>query len=639
MDANRDELMDANGDIGPGHEGGRVTPPKDDASPLDGLEPAGETALLLAVLADGCEQWKLIEAASTAMQNPVDVHALDRIAELRLAIVDAGWVRVARDDVRRAVLTRALPSQVQRAHLALAESSSDALSRGWHRTQAAPTPTREAAELALATARALQAAGRWAMAQVMLEQAARLAVDPGARAARLVEAGATAFAVGSPGHAQQLLDTAEDADPDAGSTLLIGLVRSIFSAAGPSVPLDRDQVEAAVNALHARALEPVAFSVLISTSGSSPSTSPARPAVPARLPTPADEALTALQDGNLPVAMRRLRTVSEELAAAGLRGVETQARALLAEISARTGNLSIASAQARQAQELAWVTRQRGWRTRAAVTEARVAALRGIAEAPRLVEAVHRTVLCDAGELGLLADLAYALSLTMGEEWGEALDLLLHLVDRTTEYPALLTSGLLGHIAEAALHAHRESEAREVLSRVADSSAGCERGSAHVDMMYAQALLATEAESDACFAVVQSLSPVDWPMIRARSDLAFGKLLRRRRRIREARTHLLSAHRLFKAISAPVWERRAEDELRASGRREPRSADRVNDRWAQLTPQEKAVVRLAAEGLTNREIGERLYLAPRTISAHLYHTFPKLGVTSRAQLARLNPGG
>jgi hypothetical protein len=433
------------------------------------------------------------------------------------------------------------------------------------------------------------------MAQVMLEQAARLAVGPGARAARLVEAGATAFAVGSPSHAQQLLDAAEDAEPDVGSAQLIGLLWSIFLTARPSVPLDRDQVEAAVDALHARALEPLAFSALISTSGSSRSTSPARLALPSRPPTRADEVLEALQDGNLPAAMGRLQTVSEELAAAGLRAVETQARALLAEISARTGDPSTASAQARQAQELAWMTRQQGWRTRAAVTEARVAALRGLAEAPRLVEAVHRAVLCDAGEPGLLADLAYAISLTVDEEWGDALELLLHLVDRTTECPALLASGLLGHLAEAALHAHRESEAREILSRVADSSAECERGSALVDMMYAQALLATEAESDACFAVVQSLSPMEWPMIRARSDLARGTLLRRRRRIREARTHLLSAQRLFKAIGAPVWERRAEDELRAGGRREPRSADCLNDRWGQLTPQEQAVVRLAAE--------------------------------------------
>ena len=54
--------------------------------------------------------------------------------------------------------------------------------------------------------------------------------------------------------------------------------------------------------------------------------------------------------------------------------------------------------------------------------------------------------------------------------------------------------------------------------------------------------------------------------------------------------------------------------------------------WAQLTPQELQIAQLAAEGLSNREIGERLYLSHRTVGSHLYRLFPKLGVTSRMQL-------
>ena len=56
--------------------------------------------------------------------------------------------------------------------------------------------------------------------------------------------------------------------------------------------------------------------------------------------------------------------------------------------------------------------------------------------------------------------------------------------------------------------------------------------------------------------------------------------------------------------------------------------------WAQLTPQELQIAQLAAEGLSNREIGERLYLSHRTVGSHLYRLFPKLGVTSRAAAAR-----
>lgn len=77
------------------------------------------------------------------------------------------------------------------------------------------------------------------------------------------------------------------------------------------------------------------------------------------------------------------------------------------------------------------------------------------------------------------------------------------------------------------------------------------------------------------------------------------------------------------------WADRARRELRASGessrRRDPAARD-------QLTAQELQIAQLAAEGLSNREIGARLYLSPRTISTHLYHVFPKLGITARSQL-------
>ena len=61
-------------------------------------------------------------------------------------------------------------------------------------------------------------------------------------------------------------------------------------------------------------------------------------------------------------------------------------------------------------------------------------------------------------------------------------------------------------------------------------------------------------------------------------------------------------------------------------------AEPVPDAWARLTAQERQVVRLAAAGMSNREIASSLYLSPRTVSTHLYKAFPKLGVTSRAQL-------
>jgi DNA-binding CsgD family transcriptional regulator len=347
--------------------------------------------------------------------------------------------------------------------------------------------------------------------------------------------------------------------------------------------------------------------------------------------------VAALQRADVPSVTRHLRAWGDQLAASGLSGVETHARALLAESAAQIGDLGTAAEQSRQAQELAWATRQRAWRMRASVTEALVAALRGTPEAPQLVEAVHRTVLCEAGEARLPAELAHAVSLTAAEEWGDAFEILVSLTAQLSECPALLGFGLLGHLAMAGLHAHRETEARQVISQVAESSAECERGSGLVDLLYATALLAPAAESEACFQVLQSLSPADWPCVRARTDLARGVALRRGRRIVESRAHLLSAQRLFTAVESPVWERRAQNELRAAGLRDhrPDTARGTGD-WTHLTPQEREIVRLAAEGFTNRQIGERLFLSPRTIGAHLYRTFPKLGIASRHQLARLD---
>ena len=80
---------------------------------------------------------------------------------------------------------------------------------------------------------------------------------------------------------------------------------------------------------------------------------------------------------------------------------------------------------------------------------------------------------------------------------------------------------------------------------------------------------------------------------------------------------------------------RAQRELRASGETVRQRQPQV---WNQLTPQELQIAQLAADGLTNREIGERLYISHRTVGSHLYQLFPKLGVTSRTELrAVLDP--
>ena len=77
------------------------------------------------------------------------------------------------------------------------------------------------------------------------------------------------------------------------------------------------------------------------------------------------------------------------------------------------------------------------------------------------------------------------------------------------------------------------------------------------------------------------------------------------------------------------WSERARQQLRATGETSrPRSPEALD----QLTPQELQILQMAAKGLTNREIGQMLYLSHRTVSSHLYRAFPKLGITSRAEI-------
>jgi DNA-binding CsgD family transcriptional regulator len=86
----------------------------------------------------------------------------------------------------------------------------------------------------------------------------------------------------------------------------------------------------------------------------------------------------------------------------------------------------------------------------------------------------------------------------------------------------------------------------------------------------------------------------------------------------------------FRRLGARSWEQRAEAELRACGVAVT-GAPRERDALAGLTPQQRQIVRLASDGLTNREIGDRLFLSPRTVSSHLYRSYPKLGVVDRHQ--------
>jgi DNA-binding CsgD family transcriptional regulator len=152
------------------------------------------------------------------------------------------------------------------------------------------------------------------------------------------------------------------------------------------------------------------------------------------------------------------------------------------------------------------------------------------------------------------------------------------------------------------------------------------------------AIAAEDDRSLALFGQALSLPGAgQWPFDVARVRLAYGERLRRARAAAESRIHLEAALVAFRELGAAPWAARAELELRATGltRMSPGAPGA-----AALTPQELQIARLAASGLTNKQIAGRLFLSPRTVGGHLYQIFPKLGITSRAALRdALGPPG
>jgi DNA-binding CsgD family transcriptional regulator len=188
----------------------------------------------------------------------------------------------------------------------------------------------------------------------------------------------------------------------------------------------------------------------------------------------------------------------------------------------------------------------------------------------------------------------------------------------------------VAELAEAAVRSESSEAARSVLAELIPLGELNPSPALLCGLRLARALLSPPAAAEPLYRTALDAAPIDWPFERARVYLALGGWLRRQRRPAESRVVLQAAREVFDALGASAWAERARQELRAAGASSPRQDPAVVD---QLTSTELHVAQLAAQGLTNREIGERLYVSPRTVSTHLQRMFPKLGLTSRGELA------
>lgn len=185
-------------------------------------------------------------------------------------------------------------------------------------------------------------------------------------------------------------------------------------------------------------------------------------------------------------------------------------------------------------------------------------------------------------------------------------------------------------LVEAALRTGRTSEARAHLVAMREADVAALSPRMNLIQRGVEALVLDDAAADARLEDLLACPTSDrWLFEACRVRLAHAENLRRRKVGDSARQHLLAAREGFAAIGAQPWLLRTQQELRANGFR---SSDHQGAPPVPLTAQELEIAHLAASGMTNRQIGERLYLSHRTVGAHLYRVFPKLGVSSRAGL-------
>jgi len=182
-------------------------------------------------------------------------------------------------------------------------------------------------------------------------------------------------------------------------------------------------------------------------------------------------------------------------------------------------------------------------------------------------------------------------------------------------------------LVEAAVRLGQPQRAEAPLARFCDWARRARTPGTDALAERCRALLDVNADPERHY--LAALEQHDESFEQARTQLLYGAWLRRSRRKAEARTQLRAAVDYLDRTGATPWAEQARAELGATGVTAARP-DRAG--LPRLTPQELQVARLAAQGLSNRDIAAQLFLSPRTVGYHLYKAYPKLGITGRGAI-------
>jgi DNA-binding CsgD family transcriptional regulator len=646
------------------------------------LPPATRSLLLVAALDDGDGLDEILAACSRYEGRPVTVEDVEPAVATRLAGVDDTYrLRFRHPLLRSALYQSAGVTQRRRVHAALAEAvAADPDRHVWHRAGAAPGPDEALArELTETATRAghRQAAG---VALAALQRAVQLSADPAERGRRLLAAAEVAAELGDVEAARRLIGEVVDEDLRPADRAWLSYLREHFFITGWSGTVRLLVYAELIDTLRRdgdrqRAVDGLlAMSLRFYWSNPDTATVQAYLTVADAIDAPKDDPRMAAVMGLIaPVErgavtlerMTQLRTrfdlsaadlqllglsasgtgalhLSAQFFAAAVAGVRAQGRVgMLAQLltsqaftAAWLGDTRVALPAAVEAAALATETGQPAWALTAQLMLGHAKALTGDAAGATEAADLGERVLLPSGRLPMLA-LVQAIRGVEALAGGRPADAYRQLQrifdpDDVTYHPylRLLT---LGHLAEAAAWSGEDDALRVVATRLAPIAAECGSPALVVALRYAEAVLGNDAAGYEA-ALAEDLS--EWPFERARLQRTYGAWLRRQRRAAESRPLLRSAAAAFDALGAVPWADRARAELRASGE----SLRRPVDAAGALTLQELQIAQLAAQGLSNKEVAERLFLSPRTITTHLYRIYPKLGIKSRGELSRALSG-